>query len=174
VIAGAWLMVQFGADTTEESVARCQEFVDWLRRDKGYADDEITVAKSRQEGGNSEDLWAIRESGLGSTAFPADGDHWPGWEDTAVPPDRVGDYVRDHKALYAQHGLTGATHGQLGEGCVHSRISFDLRHADGLRTYRAFLEKAGDLVARYGGTLSGEHATVSSVPSCSSRCTARG
>ena len=69
----------------------------------------------------------------------------------------MGDYVRDLKALYAKYGLTGAMYGHLGEGCIHSRISFDLRHADGLRTYRAFLEEAGDLVARYGGTMSGEH-----------------
>ena len=154
---GAWLMVQFGADTAEESVSRCAEFAAWLRDEKGYADDRITVAKSTQEGGNSEDLWAIREGGLGSTAFPPDGDHWPGWEDSAVPPDRVGDYVRDLKALYAKHGLVGAMYGHLGEGCIHSRISFELRTAEGLRTYRAFLEEAADLVTRYGGTLSGEH-----------------
>ena len=154
---GAWLMVQFGADTADESVSRCGEFVSWLLNRKGYAEDRIAVAKSAQEGGNSDDLWAIRESGLGSTAFPPDGDHWPGWEDSAVPPDRVGDYVRDLKALYAKHGLVGAMYGHLGEGCIHSRISFDLRSADGLRTYRAFMEEAADLVARYGGTLSGEH-----------------
>jgi FAD/FMN-containing dehydrogenase/Fe-S oxidoreductase len=154
---GAWFMVQFGADTTEESVDRCQQFVRWLQHDKGYAEDRIRVAKSVQEGGNSEELWAIRESGLGSTAFPADGDHWPGWEDSAVPPDRVSDYVRDLDALYAKHGLRGAMYGHLGEGCIHSRISFDLRTAEGLRTYRAFMEDAADLVAGYGGTLSGEH-----------------
>ncbi|MCE3554704.1 FAD-binding protein [Pseudonocardia sp. RS11V-5] len=154
---GAWLMVQFGADTTEESVVRCQAFVDWLRGDKGYAEDRIRVAKSVQEGGNSETLWAIREGGLGSTAFPADGDHWPGWEDSAVPPDKVGDYIRDLDALYDEHGLHGAMYGHLGEGCIHSRISFDLRTAEGIRDYRAFMEAAGDLVTRYGGTLSGEH-----------------
>ncbi|WP_433505857.1 FAD-binding and (Fe-S)-binding domain-containing protein [Pseudonocardia halophobica] len=154
---GAWLMVQFGADTTEESVGRCREFVDWLCGDEGYAEDRIQVAKSVQEGGNSETLWAIREGGLGSTAFPADGDHWPGWEDSAVPPDKVGDYVRDLDALYEEHGLHGAMYGHLGEGCIHSRISFDLRTAEGIRNYRAFMEDAADLVARYGGTLSGEH-----------------
>jgi FAD/FMN-containing dehydrogenase/Fe-S oxidoreductase len=154
---GAWLMVQFGADTTEESVGRCQEFVRWLEHEKGYAEDRIRVAKSVQEGGHSETLWAIRESGLGSTAFPADGDHWPGWEDSAVPPDRVGDYVRDLDALYVEHGLRGAMYGHLGEGCIHSRISFDLRTARGIRNYRAFMTDAADLVARYGGTLSGEH-----------------
>lgn len=154
---GAWLMVQFGADTTDESVASCRAFVGWLRGDKGYDDDRIRVAKSVQEGGNSETLWAIREGGLGSTAFPADGDHWPGWEDSAVPPEKVGDYIRELDALYDRHGVRGAMYGHLGEGCIHSRISFDLRTAEGIRDYRAFMDDASDLVTRYGGTLSGEH-----------------
>ena len=156
--AGAWLMVQFGADTQQESVGRAKDFMTWLRAEKGYDADRMVVSRSVQEGGNSEDLWAIREAGLGSTAFPPDGgDHWPGWEDSAVPPAKVGDYVRDLQRLYAKHGLRGAMYGHLGQGCIHSRISFDLRHAGGLATYRAFLEEAGDLVAAYGGSMSGEH-----------------
>jgi FAD/FMN-containing dehydrogenase/Fe-S oxidoreductase len=154
---GAWLMVQFGADTDEESLRQAHDFVRWLREEKGYDDDRVVVAKSKQEGGGSEDLWAIREGGLGSTAFPADGDHWPGWEDSAVPPDRVGDYVHDLLQLYDRYGTPGQIYGHLGEGCIHSRIGFDLRTADGLRTYRAFMERASDLVVSYGGTLSGEH-----------------
>jgi FAD/FMN-containing dehydrogenase/Fe-S oxidoreductase len=155
---GAWLMVQFGANTEEESAGRCQDFVRWLREEKCYDEDRIAVARSKQDGGGSEDLWAIRESGLGSTAFPPDGhDHWPGWEDSAVPPDSVGDYVRDLLALYDRYETPGQIYGHLGEGCIHSRIGFDLRTADGLRTYRRFMEEAADLVVSYGGTLSGEH-----------------
>jgi FAD/FMN-containing dehydrogenase/Fe-S oxidoreductase len=154
---GAWLMVQFGADTEAESTRQAQDFVRWLTEEKGYDADRVVVAKSKQEGGGSEDLWAIREGGLGSTAFPADGDHWPGWEDSAVPPEVVGDYVHDLLELYDRYGTPGQIYGHLGEGCIHSRIGFDLRTADGLRTYRAFLEEASDLVVSYGGTLSGEH-----------------
>lgn len=155
---GAWLMVQFGADTKEESVGRAHSFIAWLTGEKGYSAEDVKIAKSKQEGGQSEHLWAIRESGLGSTAFPAqDKDHWPGWEDSAVPPEVVGDYVGDLLALYSKFGLRGQIYGHLGEGCIHSRISFDLRHADGLRDYRSFLEQAADLVVSYGGTLSGEH-----------------
>jgi FAD/FMN-containing dehydrogenase/Fe-S oxidoreductase len=154
---GAWLMVQFGADDKTESLRRAHEFARWLCEEKGYDDDRIVVAKSKQEGGGSEDLWAIREGGLGSTAFPADGDHWPGWEDSAVPPDRAGDYVHDLLELYDKYGTPGQIYGHLGEGCIHSRIGFDLRTTEGLRTYRAFLEEAADLVVSYGGTLSGEH-----------------
>lgn len=155
---GAWLVVQFGADSTEESVAQAHAFADWLTHDKGYARDRVRIARSTQEGGTSEHLWAIRESGLGSTAFPPDGkDHWPGWEDSAVPPDRIGAYVRGLRKVMDKHGITGAMYGHFGQGCIHSRLSFDLRSADGIATYRAFLEEAADLCVSLGGSVSGEH-----------------
>jgi FAD/FMN-containing dehydrogenase len=97
---GAWLLVQFGADTTEESVATAHRFRDWLLEDKGYAPDRVEIYRSEQEGGSSSELWQIREGGLGSTAFPPDGqDHWPGWEDSAVPPEKLGDYIKDAGAV---------------------------------------------------------------------------
>jgi FAD/FMN-containing dehydrogenase/Fe-S oxidoreductase len=154
----AWLLVQFGADRAEDSLDVAHRFRDWLVDKKGYEPDRVKVVPSKQEGGQSQKLWEIREGGLGSTAFPPDGkDHWPGWEDSAVPPEKLGDYVRDLRALYAKHDLRGAMYGHFGEGCIHSRISFDLRHAEGIRNYRAFLEEAADLVCSYGGSLSGEH-----------------
>src|SRR4051794_14453102 len=100
---GAWLMVQFGADDKEESLRRAPDFARGVREEKGYDDAGIVGAKSKQEGGGSEDLWAIREGGLGSRASPADGDHWPGWEDSAVPPGRAGDYVHDLLELYDKY-----------------------------------------------------------------------
>ncbi|GBE65878.1 dimethylmenaquinone methyltransferase [Mycobacterium sp. MFM001] len=155
---GAWLFVQFGSDSPGESLTRAEEFVRWLKKKKHVDEDRIVLARSKQDGGNSDELWSIREAGLGSTAFPVDSDdHWPGWEDSAVPPDRIGDYIRDLQQLYADHGLRGAMYGHFGEGCIHSRINFDLRHKDGLANYRHFMEAAGDLVASYGGSMSGEH-----------------
>jgi FAD/FMN-containing dehydrogenase/Fe-S oxidoreductase len=154
----AWLMVQFGADTAEESLATAERFRDWLVEEKGYEAERVEVYRSEQEGGSSSDLWEIREGGLGATAFPPDGvDHWPGWEDSAVPPERVGDYICDLRALYDKYGLKGAMYGHFGQGCIHSRVSFDLYTAEGVRKFRAFMEEAADLVVSYGGSLSGEH-----------------
>ncbi|WP_396451171.1 FAD-binding and (Fe-S)-binding domain-containing protein [Actinomadura sp.] len=154
---GAWLLVQFGADTAEESVGTAEAFVRWLTRERGYARERVKLVKSAQEGGRSGELWAIREAGLGSTAFPPGGDHWPGWEDSAVPPSRIGDYVRALRRVMDRHGIDGAMYGHFGQGCIHSRMSFDLRTAEGITTYRAFMEEAADLVASFGGSVSGEH-----------------
>ena len=47
----------------------------------------------------------VRESALGATArVPGDADTWPGWEDSAVPPDRLGDYLRDLQTLLDEFG----------------------------------------------------------------------
>ena len=154
----SWLMVQFGADTAEESEATADSFRNWLVDEKGYEPGRLSIFRSQQEGGNSSELWQVREGGLGATAFPTDGhDHWPGWEDSAVPPDRIGPYLRDLIALYEKYGYHGAFYGHFGQGCIHSRIDFDLRTAQGIAKYRAFLEEAADLCVSYGGSLSGEH-----------------
>jgi FAD/FMN-containing dehydrogenase/Fe-S oxidoreductase len=151
---GAWLLVEFGADDSAEAKAQAERFVTAMRAE-GIAEERISVFEDK---GQERDLWEVREGGLGATAFPPDGrDHWPGWEDSAVPPERVGAYVRDLKRLYRKHGLRGAMYGHFGQGCIHSRIDFDLRTAGGLSAFRAFMEEAADLVVSYGGSLSGEH-----------------
>jgi FAD/FMN-containing dehydrogenase/Fe-S oxidoreductase len=153
----AWLLVQFGADTAEESLGTAREFASWLVEQKGYDEGRIALMPSKQEGGQSQDIWEIREGGLGSTAFARGEDNWPGWEDSAVPPSELGRYVVELRELVNRHGLKGAMYGHFGQGCIHCRFSFDLRHKDGIANYRAFMEEAADLVVRYGGTLSGEH-----------------
>jgi hypothetical protein len=106
-------------------------------------------------------LIEVREAGLGATAHPtAKHETWEGWEDAAVPPDRLGDYLRDFRALLDDFGYEKdetSLYGHFGQGCVHTRIPFELRTAEGIAHYRAFVERAADLVVSYGGSLSGEH-----------------
>src|SRR5438874_6893389 len=86
-------------------------------------------------------VWKVREAGLGATAFvPGEPITWEGWEDSAVAPERLGGYLRDLCKLYEKHGYKGALYGHFGMGCVHTRISFDLMSAPGVRNFRAFLE----------------------------------
>jgi Fe-S oxidoreductase len=89
--------------------------------------------------------------------MPDGSEAWPGWEDAAVPPERLGGYLRDFPALLAAHGRRGIVYGHFGEGCVHVRIDFDFGSAAGVAGYRRFLTEAADLVIGYGGVFSGEH-----------------
>ena len=102
-------------------------------------------------------LWKIREDGAGlagvSLATPA----YPGWEDAAVPPEHLGSYLRDFDALLAEHGLDGLPYGHFGDGCVHVRIDFPLTTEGGSTVHRSFIQRAAELVAGYGGSMSGEH-----------------
>ena len=150
-----WLMVQFIGDSPEESEARARGLLD----DVGSGEPPphaVLVTDEDQE----VRLAAVREAGLGATAHPsAKHDTWEGWEDSAVPPDRLGDYLRDLRALFEEFGYVETTslYGHFGQGCVHTRIPFELRTADGIARYRRFVERAADLVVSYGGSLSGEH-----------------
>src|SRR5699024_5752327 len=78
-----------------------------------------------------------------------------------VPPDRLASYLEDLRALFDEFGYlsdTGpALYGHFGQGCVHTRIPFDLFSAEGVALYRRFMERAAALVVSYGGSLSGEH-----------------
>ena len=102
-------------------------------------------------------LWRIREDGAGLAARSLDRQAQSGWEDAAVPPDRLGDYLRDFDALLRDAGLDGVPYGHFGDGCVHVRIDFALDDGEGRGRFRRFVEDAADLVASYGGSMSGEH-----------------
>jgi Fe-S oxidoreductase len=106
-------------------------------------------------------LWAIRETGASATALNLKGTPGPdpvvGWEDAAVDPMRLGDYLREFQALVDRHGYRTSLYGHFGDGCIHARITFELRTPEGLARWRGFLREAADLVVKYGGSLSGEH-----------------
>ncbi len=102
-------------------------------------------------------LWKIREDGAGLAGVSLADPAYPGWEDAAVPPEKLGAYLRDFDALLDTHGLHGLPYGHFGDGCVHVRIDFPLTSAGGAARYRSFVEEAARLVAGYGGSMSGEH-----------------
>ncbi len=148
-----WLLVEFGGDSDEEADQRARDCMKRLRKDSDAPSMKLFDDESEEE-----KLWEVREAGLGATSYvPGERDHWPGWEDAAVPPERLGDYLRDFKELLGKHDYRAALYGHFGDGCVHCRIDFDLRTAEGLRNWRSFLDEAADLVVSYGGSLSGEH-----------------
>nr|WP_232328122.1 FAD-binding and (Fe-S)-binding domain-containing protein [Kibdelosporangium sp. MJ126-NF4]CEL17598.1 Glycolate dehydrogenase, subunit GlcD [Kibdelosporangium sp. MJ126-NF4]CTQ91175.1 Glycolate dehydrogenase (EC 1.1.99.14), subunit GlcD [Kibdelosporangium sp. MJ126-NF4] len=151
---GGWLLVQFGGQDIDEATDRARRVLSALG--KGEDDEDVLLTSSAED---QQTLLKARESGLGATSR-ARGIHdcWPGWEDAAVPPERLGDYLRDLRRLFHRFDLdTPSLYGHFGQGCVHVRIPFRLDTASGVRAFRAFVEHAADLVVSYGGSLSGEH-----------------
>ncbi len=103
-------------------------------------------------------VWRVRESALGAMVFvPGEPDRFEGWEDSAVPPAQLGNYLRAITGLMAEYGFRSPLYGHYGQGCVHMRINFDFRSAEGIRIFREFIERAADVVLSFGGSLSGEH-----------------
>jgi FAD/FMN-containing dehydrogenase/Fe-S oxidoreductase len=143
-----WLFAEVTGDTAAEARARAEA----VARDAGARAHRVVSEPAEMAA-----LWRIREDGAGLAARSLDRPALSGWEDAAVPPDRLGDYLRGFDALLTEHGYGGVPYGHFGDGCVHVRIDFALEDRPGRAAFRSFLEQAAGLVASYGGTLSGEH-----------------
>ena len=102
-------------------------------------------------------LWRIREDGAGLAARSLSRPAHSGWEDAAVPPQRLGDYLRGFEELLREANLEAVPYGHFGDGCVHARIDFELGDSGGRHRFRQFVEAAADLAASFGGSMSGEH-----------------
>ncbi|MFF3221488.1 FAD-binding and (Fe-S)-binding domain-containing protein [Nocardia suismassiliense] len=144
---GGWLFVETTGDTPAEALAGAEQ----LRRSADTLEPRIVTDPAAAAA-----LWHIRADGAGLAGRTPDGQPaWPGWEDAAVPPERLGAYLRDFADLTRAHGVDGLLYGHIGDGCIHVRL--DLPIADAPQRFRRFLFDAAELVVRHGGSLSGEH-----------------
>lgn len=149
-----WLLVEFGGQDARDAEAAARRLLHALPTGRAG----VVDAKLFTDPAETATVWRVRESGLGATArVPGQPDTWEGWEDAAVPHERLGAYLREFRGLLERHGYTGALYGHFGQGCVHTRIDFDLATREGVARYRAFIVEAADLVVSHGGSLSGEH-----------------
>ncbi len=141
-----WLFVE----TTGEDLGEATSHADQVAQASGCMDSLVL------SGSAAAALWRIREDGAGlGSRTPRGVPAWPGWEDAAVPPQHLGAYLRDFQRLLEDHGFDALTYGHFGDGCVHARIDFPLASAPG--RFQSFLTEAAQLVAGYGGSVSGEH-----------------
>ncbi|MBW3671610.1 MAG: FAD-binding oxidoreductase, partial [Acidobacteria bacterium] len=149
-----WLLVEFGGWSREEAVEKASLLTAKLDRKR----------KNRPSWKMFEDpslakvVWKTRESALGATAIvPGQPHSWEGWEDAAVPPAKLGHYLRQLHTLMDDYGYRTNLYGHFGEGCVHTRINFDFESSPGVQNFRSFVQRAAELVVSLGGSLSGEH-----------------
>ncbi|MGK2874485.1 MAG: FAD-binding and (Fe-S)-binding domain-containing protein [Nocardioides sp.] len=102
-------------------------------------------------------LWRIREDGAGLAARSLATPAYSGWEDSAVPPENLGAWLRDFDQIMAAHGVDGVPYGHFGDGCVHVRINFPFTPGGSSDVFRDFMTACATKLAEYGGSLSGEH-----------------
>ena len=148
---GGWLLAELGGATPAEAEAAAGKLV-------AAAGGDALAVRVLTDPAEAAAIWRIREDGAGyGGRSPAGAPAWAGWEDAAVPPERLGAYLRDFEALLAGHGLDGIPYGHFGDGCVHVRIDFPFDRPGGRAVFRSFVEQAAALVAGHGGSMSGEH-----------------
>lgn len=150
---GGWLLVEFDGKDKTESDKKCKAVMSELKKGKNPPNMSLFDDPNQEK-----KLWEIRESGLGATAFvPGLPDMWTGWEDSAVPPAKVGEYLKDLRDLFSKYDYKPSLYGHFGQGCIHCRVGFDMTTAPGVEKYKKFTEEAARLVVSYGGSISGEH-----------------
>ena len=126
----AWLLVEMGGDEALEAT---------MTRARAVAAAAHTSAVGvYPPGTDATRLWRIRADGAGlggRTPVAPDGSGgelaWPGWEDAAVPPEHLADYLRDFEALMREFDVDGMIYGHLGDGCIHVRLNLPLGAAAG-------------------------------------------
>ncbi len=147
-----FLLVEMGAWSAHEARSKAEEIA---RASQAWPVPPFAHVCTSDEAAS---VWHVRESALGAVvAVPGEPDRWEGWEDAAVPPAELGRYLRSISALMAEYGYSSPFYGHYGQGCVHNRINFDFRSAEGIRKFREFIDRAADLVLTFGGSFSGEH-----------------
>jgi Fe-S oxidoreductase len=148
----SFLLVELGAWSAEEARVQAEKLA---LACQGWPVPPVARICTSEE---AVSIWRVRDSALGAMVFvPGEPDRHEGWEDAAVPPEKLGDYLRAITALMAEYGFRSPLYGHYGQGCVHTRINFDFRTVEGRQKFREFITRAADVVLSFGGSLSGEH-----------------
>jgi FAD/FMN-containing dehydrogenase len=147
----AWLYLEFGQDDPGSAMDEARQALEDLA-DGPQIDARVIADKIDQVS-----VWKVRESAVGDSRAPGYMDAEGNWEDAAVHPDKLGAYLRDFQRILDDHGYRCVYYGHFGQGCVHTRMDFDLKSAAGVKTFRSFMETCADLVVAYGGSLAGEY-----------------
>ena len=150
----AYLIVELGGDTVEEARVRGENMIRTANQTPGVVGSSLYSDPQKRSA-----VWGLRESALGSGA-PRDGfpRTWPGAEDLAVHPEKLGQYLRRFQKVLEKYKLAISMYfGHFGEGCTHVRIAFNFSTPEGIATFRSAMLELGDLIAEFGGSIAGEH-----------------
>src|SRR6201988_2496730 len=149
---GGLMLAEFGANDAGTADGMGQRLIEVGKRQPGKPNIRLYTKDEAKA------VWKVREAGpRAAITAPGAVPRYEGWDDSAVPPARLGGYPRDLRRLPDEYNYQAVYYGHFGHGCIHMQVSFDLRSEPGIRKYSEFVERAADLVVSYGGSVSGEH-----------------
>jgi Fe-S oxidoreductase len=150
---GALLCIEMYGEQQDELVARIAALEEDLRAhafgDRYYRAVE-PAAQAR--------IWKLREAALGlSMAMKDDAKSLSFVEDTAVPPEKLRDYIERFLAIVKRHETSAGVYAHASVGCLHVRPVVNMKTEAGIARFEAIANEVSDLVLEFGGALSGEH-----------------
>ncbi|WP_267356173.1 MULTISPECIES: FAD-binding and (Fe-S)-binding domain-containing protein [unclassified Methylobacterium] len=149
-------LVEFVGDDEAGVEAALTRLTDMLEAERGTDTKRLGFTIAR--GAAIERLWTMRKKAVGLLgAAKGDARPIPFVEDTAVPPERLADYIVEFRALLDGKGLRYGMFGHVDAGVLHVRPAIDLKDPDQNRLIREVTEGVVALTAKYGGLLWGEH-----------------
>ncbi|HTV20753.1 MAG TPA: FAD-binding and (Fe-S)-binding domain-containing protein [Polyangiaceae bacterium] len=150
-------LIEFESDDPDVVARKVAELAAMLDAERGLPGKATgyTIASKSQDIAS---LWALRKKGVGLLGnVQGERRPVPFVEDTAVPPERLADYIRDFRAILDRHGLRYGMFGHVDVGCLHVRPALNLRDPKDAALLRQLSDEVTKLVKSYGGVLWAEH-----------------
>lgn len=148
-------LVEFAGPDEAELTRQVEGFLDHLRHDATVARLGHTLAVGRQA---VSQVYAMRKRAVGLLGnVQGEARPQPFVEDTAVPPEKLADFIAEFRALLDGHGLDYGMFGHVDAGVLHVRPLLDMRDPEQAALIRPLSDAVHSLTRRYGGLLWGEH-----------------
>ena len=105
--SSGFLIAEFGGENREESHGKAYELMEAMKKRPHPPQMDVLDDPEKERV-----IWEIRDAGLGASArVPNEPDTWEGWEDSAVSPEDIGNYLRDFRALLNKFGYLCTLYG---------------------------------------------------------------
>lgn len=148
----AILAIEFYGES-EEEIGEKMDVLEAILKENAWG-----YAHTRIWGSDIDKVWKLRKAGLGVLmGMPGDSKPATFVEDTAVPPEKLPEYIADFRALMKKHGTHCCYYAHASVGELHMRPILNLKEEEDREKFALIADEVADLVIKYKGSISGEH-----------------
>lgn len=150
-------MVEFAGDEAEVN-AKLAALEAVLAQQIENGECGVVGFQSTHDKGSIEKIYAMRKKAVGLLGA-AKGSRKPiaFAEDTAVPPEKLADFIMEFRALLDGHKLQYGMFGHVDAGVLHVRPALDMCDPLDEQLLRTISDEVAALTLKYGGLMWGEH-----------------